>query len=227
VVFDGLLKQHATMEELGGGEWKGEVHYGLAGGHSGDAQDITWSFDISTASFHITHALDHVTSYAPAGQTAPSHMGAIGVRRDAVDGVDVEIPYFTWEETHQVAAATVASYAWLTTMQDLVATINQAAFRIWAQAELLLLGISGQHNKLSDQWVPITYKFASARSAVNQTIGDITGVNRAGHNYLWIEYWPEEDTSALSLTRRPRAAHVERVYEWGDYTQLAILDPWS
>ena len=229
VVFDGLLKQRAQLRELGGGEWEAEVFFGLTG-QSGDANDISWSFEISKQSLHITHSVAHVESYVASG-TAPDHKGAIGVRSDgngqSVDGCDVSVPVFTWQEVHNVPAALVASYAWLQIMEGLVATINNAAFRIWGEGELLLLGVAGQHAKLAEKNVPITFRFASSKTKTGMTIGDITGVTKQGHDYLWVEYEQAEDATAIALTSRPKAVHVERVYDYGNFSQLGIGDPWS
>ena len=229
IIFDGLLKQDARITEIGGGQWDVDVTYGMLG--SPDPDNISWSFDIGTSSLHITQALEHVASYAPPGKTAPNHKGAIGVRCDGngqvVEGCDVLIPVFTWEETHNLPAGTVASHAWIQLMEGLVAHINDGPFRIWAKGELLLLGASGQHAKLVEKYVPITFKFASSRTKNAMTIGDITGVDKEGHHWLWIEYEEQEDGSAKALTKRPRAVHIERVYDYADFANLGIGDPWN
>lgn len=229
VVFDGLLKQEAHIVELGADQWDVEVTYGRIG--APDVDNISWSFEIGTSQLHITQALAHVQSYVESG-TPPDHKGAIGVVSDGLggqksEGCDVLVPVFTWEETHNLPAATVASTAWITSMEALVACINQSAWRIWAKGELLLLGISGSHAKTLDRLVPVTFKFASSRSKTNLTIGDITGVDKEGQHYLWIEYEVTEDTSANSLTNRPKAVHVERVYDYAAFSDLGIGDPWS
>jgi hypothetical protein len=229
VVFDGLLKQEAHIHELGNGQWDVEVNYGAIG--SPDPNHISWSFDIGTHSLHITQAKAHVQSYAAAG-TPPDHKGAIGVVTDAAggkkaEGCDVVTPIFTWEETHNLPAATVASSAWVEAMEAIVAHINETAFRIWAKGELLLLGISGHHASLVETAVPVTFKFASSRTKTGMTIGDITGVDKEGHHWAWIEYEEVEDGTAKALTARPLAVHIERVYDYAKFADLGIGDPWS
>jgi len=229
VVFDGLLKQDAHIREIGGGQWDVEVTYGVLG--SPEPDNISWSFDIGTSSLHITQALEHVNTYDMYGGLFAGHKGAIGVNRSGnslnVEGCDIVIPVFTWEETHNLPAGTVASYAWIQTMEGLVGHINDAPFRIWAKGELLLLGVSGSHASLVEKCSPITFKFASSRTKTDLTIGDITGITKEGHHWLWIEYQEYEDEAAGLQTKRPWAVHVERVYEYADFGDLGIGDPWS
>ncbi len=223
---DGLVKQNVKVAEAGVGVWEGTVRYGVL--EAGKEGDITWSFEIGTQSFHITNARTHIASYAAVG-AAPDHKGAIGVEQDGsgsrVKGTDILIPNFSWEETHFAAYETVATHAFINTLESLVGTVNEAAFRIWGPKELLLLGVSGA--KRGEEPVPLTYRFASSRTETNLAVGDITVTEKLGHDYLWIEYEKKEDAVANALTSRPLAAHVEQVYPDADWSQLGLADPWS
>jgi len=221
----GLVRQNVSIEQLGDDVWQADAHYGVM--EAGNAGDVSWSFEIGVESFHITNALEHVATY-PAG--GPDHKGAIGVRQDGsgrtVEGVDIKIPVFTWEETHYVNYETVASHGFVQTLEETTAKINDAAWRIWTKGEILFLGASG--SKRGEEPVAMTYRFAVSQSLVNQTIGTITGISKEGHNYLWVEYENEEDAGADKLVSRPKAVHVERVYDYADFTQLGLAnDPWS
>ncbi|MBT9153305.1 MAG: hypothetical protein DDT35_01537 [Firmicutes bacterium] len=135
-------------------------------------------------------------------------------------------PVFSWEETHNIPAAMVSSFAWLRRMELLTGRINHAVFRTWQKGELLFMGCSGQHTGGLEKNCPVTFKFSSSRTATNMTIGDITGVHKEGHHYLWIEYQEGEIENRLILTKRPRAVYIERVYDYGDFTLLGINTPW-
>ncbi len=224
--FEGLVKQNVKVKEVGVGLWRGTVQYGVM--EAGGDGDISWSFEIGTQPFHITHAREHIQSYVAAG-TAPDHKGAIGVEKDGsglrVQGTDILIPNFHWEETHYAAYATVATHAFITTLESMVGTMNDAAFRIWDSKELLLLGVSGA--KRGEEPVGLTYRYAKSRTETNLAVGDITVAEKKGHDYLWVEYEKKEDDTANALTSRPIAAHVEQVYPTGDWSQLGLADPWN
>jgi len=141
-----------------------------------------------------------------------------------VDGCDVHVPIFSWEETHYVKLQNITP-AYIETLEELVATTNEDPFRIWGKGELLLLGVNGSSRGEKD--VGITHRFACSRTKTNLTVGDVTGIDKEGHHYLWVEYEPVDDTVSKALTNRPKAVHVERVYEYGDFAQLGLVDPWS
>ncbi len=226
-VSDGLVKQNVKVDELGGGFWEGTVRYGVL--EAGEEGDISWSFEIGTQSFHQTQAREHLADYAAEGIVAPNHKGAVGVEgtpaNRKVVGTDIQIPFFQWEEAHYVAYETVATHAFINTMEGLVGTINEEAFRIWGPAELLLLGVSGA--KQGEEPVGLTYRFASSRTVLNLVVGDITVPEKLGHHYLWFEYQMEEQAEANALPSPPIAAHYERLYPDGDWSQLGLPDPWS
>ena len=45
---------------------------------------------------------------------------------------------------------------------------------------------------------------------------------KEGWHYLWVRYEDEKDEAAKVLTRRPVAAYVEQVYQYGDFGLLGI-----
>jgi hypothetical protein len=53
-------------------------------------------------------------------------------------------------------------------------------------------------------------------------LGNITGINKQGWHYLWVRFDDDEDSSAKTLIKKPIAAYVERVYEYGDFSALGI-----
>jgi len=227
IYWNSLIKQDVRVRELGGGVWEGEVPYSTL--ERPEAGSISWSFEIGTQTLHITQAKQHIQSYAASG-TAPNHKGAIGVRNDgngqSIEGCDIFVPFMKWSETHYFPATIVATHAWIQTHEALVGTTNNAPFRLWGKGELLLLGAVG--GKQAEKDVPVTYTFASSRTKTGMTIGDIPGVDKEGHHYLWMEYWSEEDPPSKDLAYRPKAVHVERVYDYADWdSYLPLPDPWN
>ncbi len=238
IEWEGLIKQGVSVEEAGEEIWDGNVNYGISsggmggGGDPSDPRNIGWSFEIGTMGLHITQARSHVQSYDVDGNIPDRHKGAIGVRKDGsgnkVEGVDISIPQFQWEETHFVAYETAASHAFIQILENAVGKINEDAFRIWGPKELLLLGVSGA--KRGEEPVGLTYRFASSRTRTNLAVGDITVAEKLGHDYLWIEYEKKEDAAGNVLTAVPIAVHVEQVYQDHDWTAAGLTallpDPW-
>jgi hypothetical protein len=85
---------------------------------------------------------------------------------------------------------------------------------------VLFLGASGAKRGEED-W-EITFRFAASPNMTGLQIGDITGINKKGWEYLWVRYADDEDANAKVLIKKPIAAYVEKVYEDGDFSGLGI-----
>jgi hypothetical protein len=211
-VFEGLVKQNINVEEISDEIYSGDVQYGvLPKGEAGD--DPGWSFEIGGATQHLTHSLETVASYAPDGKTAPDHKGAIGVRRTgngglSVDGVDIDVDTFTWEETHYFPLAAITP-AYIQTLKTVRGGVNDDPWRIWQKGEVRLDAVTGR--KRGEEDVALTFRFSESDSVTGLTIGDITGIAKEGWQYLWVFYQESDDTSAGALAMPPQAVYVERV----------------
>jgi hypothetical protein len=208
------------------GRWLVSVRYGLYPPPR-EPGDATFQFDTSGGSQHITQSIQTIQKKAPPGKTAPDFKGAIGVTHDAVEGVDITVPVFSFSVTRYIAAEDM-SQSYIAALYQLTGKVNSAAWSInvdgvvmnFAAGECLFLGASGS-KRGADDW-EISFRFAASPNATNLTIGDITGVDKKGWEYLWVRYADADDSAAKALVKKPVAAYVEKVYEQGDFALLAI-----
>jgi len=110
--------------------------------------------------------------------------------------------------------------AYKATLFALTGRVNDGTFKGFAAGECLFLGATGSKRGSGD-W-EITYRFAASPNATNLTLGDITGINKKGFEYLWVRYEDVEDTTAKALVKRATAVYVEKVYLDGDLDLLGI-----
>jgi hypothetical protein len=54
------------------------------------------------------------------------------------------------------------------------------------------------------------------------SIDGITGIEKGGHDYLWIQVAKIEDSAKAQMARRPFAVYVDKVYKDGDFSLLGI-----
>jgi len=195
--------------------WSAEVRYGSVP----QTNESTFSFDTGGGTQHITHSLATVARYAPSGKTAPDFKGAIGVTADSVEGVDIAVPVYQFAETHYLPDSAVTP-AYKATLFWLTGKVCSAAFKGFAAGECLFLGAAGSKRGHGD-W-EIGFRFAACPNVTNLTIGDITGINKKGWEYLWVRYQDTEDTVAKALVKRAIAVYVEQVYPYGDLNGLGI-----
>ena len=118
LIVGSLVKQDVNIDRrLGEFEWAGSVKWGMR--ERPETNDSSFSFDTSGGNQHITQALQTAGTYAAPGVTAPNYQGAIGVSDNGVEGVDVTVPVYNFEETHYLPIAFVdATYKLLVFTPD-------------------------------------------------------------------------------------------------------------
>ncbi len=210
-----LPRESVTVESVGDLLWEGIVRYGSVP----QTDESSFAFDTGGGTQHVTQSLTTVARYAPSGKTAPNFKGAIGVTNDSVEGVDITVPVYQFAETHYLPDTTVTP-TYKATLFTLTGKVNNATFKGFAAGECLFLGATGSKRGSGD-W-EITFRFAASPNVTNLTIGDITGINKKGWEYLWVRYQDTEDATAKALVKRPIAAYVEQVYPYGDLSLLGI-----
>ena len=176
------------------------------------------SFSTTGGTQHITQS-PATTSYAKTGDTAPDFKGAIGYDGERVAGVDIGSAKFEFSEDWSSLDPTTFDNTYLREkITPLTYKTNNAAFRGYATGSVLFLGAEGRRS--SGGVRSITFKFAVSPNATGLTIGEITGVNKLGWDYLWVLHKSVEDQG--SLIKQPKAAYVESVYESGSFSDLGI-----
>ena len=232
-----LLAESYSVSYLGDNAWQVTIAYEKAGADDDDQRDPlkrSRSFDTSGGSQHITQAAGGtvttsggttVTSgterrYPPG--TAPSMNSAIGVDGSSVNGVDIVTPALTWTETYDVPHQYVTAN-YIKSIAALTGTVNNGGFRTFAAGEVLFMGCSGSQ-EWDDQrgngpWT-LSYKFVASPNVTEQTIGDITGIEKKGHEYLWVRY--EDAVSSNELVKKPKYVYVNKVYRDGNFSGLGI-----
>lgn len=204
-------------------------------GADGDANPLrrTRSFDTGGATAHMTQARNS-TAY-PTGEqrfppAAPDQKGAIGVDGERVTGIDIVTPALTWTESYDVPSTYVVA-TYIKMLAELTGTVNSAAFKTFAAGEVLFVGCSGSQEWDSEKgdgpW-NLSFKFtASGNCGPGQTypaltLGDVTGVEKDGHDFLWITYQAKVDSPTSSLLRVPKYVYVNKVYRRSNFSRLGI-----
>ena len=180
---------------------------------------MRWSFDTQGGTIRVTNS--RATVRYPS--TAPDHKGAIEVDSDGdVQGVDIVVPALklTAKKRWLKDSTTYNETTYLTymrTMSRYTGQMNSATYGPFAANELLFLGASGEFQAGKDN--EVEYHFAASDNESALAIGAVTGIAKAGHDYLWISYKHATD-GAGKKCRVPAYAYVERVYDQFDFNTL-------
>jgi hypothetical protein len=180
---------------------------------------VTFTTQGGTA--HITTSLETLNRYTtPAWPFAPWHAQSIGVNDNGeVQGCDIVIPVLKFSITYRQPRATITD-AYVRLIEEMTGTTNGATWKGRAAGEVLFMGADGSQGNKSDP--EITYHFARQKNLTGLIIGAITGIAKPGWAYLWTEFEDVADGDADRLVKRPRAVHVERVYNPSTFSALGI-----
>lgn len=218
-VHNMLLRNEISVEETGPESWLCNIKYGTK--KEEEAGDWKWDFDTTGGTQKITQSKANIANYAPSGTTAPNFKGAIGVTDDSVEGCEITVPQFKWNETHQLDAAQV-TWTYSQVLRLLTGRTNMATFRGFAAGTVLFLGAKGSASMKAPGIVEVSFSFAASEPGSSLTVGDISGINKASWDYLWVRYGTGSDATAKKLIKKPSSDHVERVYDPGDFSLLLI-----
>lgn len=84
---------------------------------------------------------------------------------------------------------------------------------------------TGGGKSTGSEFVDIIDRFAANPNRTGIAIGDITGIDKKGWEYLWVRYEDVEDAGAKMIVKRPAAVCAEKVYKEGDFGLLGISIP--
>ncbi|XZE35846.1 hypothetical protein SH501x_001390 [Pirellulaceae bacterium SH501] len=233
--IDGLLLRTIDMRPDGPMGWKATANYGEPKLVSRELEklpnvgDYRVSFSAKPAT--VKQYFAKSTTRYPAG--APDFGGAINVNRDGkVDGVDVIIPSLSVVVTQRMAgAALTPTYA--LAVANLVGKYNNAGFLGFPAGSLQFTAGDGSlsfsienpvsgGDPIDPQDRELSFEFLYSPNLSGLTIGDITGINKLGHQYMWI-LW-KDDVDGSVVVQKPRAVYVQDLYgvEPASFAPLAL-----
>lgn len=222
-IHDGLVFKSISWEHEGYDNWvftADYVHPEVKDKREAlDTGSYVFQFDTGGGTVKRTVSLA-TTSYPKSGETAPDFKSAIGVKDGKeVEGVEIGIPGLKFSIRKRMPRLSI-TLDYVITLHNMTFTKNDAAFMGFAAGELLFIGATGQEGTESDP--EITFNFIASPNEDSLTVGEITGVVKPGHDYLWVLFEGTEDSSANMTVQRPKAAYVEQVYNESNFGDLGI-----
>lgn len=217
----GLFRQNIEVAHVGHNLWNCDVTWGVPQKKEPEQGEFKWSFDTTGQTRHITQGLALINSYAPSGKPTIDHGGAIGVKDDGVDGVDVPDKAFKWNETHQLPLASFG-FAYATILGEYTGAMNSSSFRGFPAGTVRFDGGVGGQSSKSPEICEVTFHFAVSPSESGLAIGSISGIDKLGWDYLWVRYEATDDTTAKKTTPVPRQVDVNRVLPQVNFSIFGI-----
>ncbi len=218
-LYDGYFRQGMDMDTKGGGLWDIEAYYGSV--PKNESGDVSFTFDTSGGTAHITQAKEHIASHTAAGVLADTHNGAIGVTDTGVDGTDVVIAQFSWTENWTLPIS-YASFSAAVLFKNLTGKVNASAFRGFGAGQVRFDGATGGASTKEKGEATLSYKFVQSDDSSDAMPAFKSGITKLGWYYLWAEYEKQEGATDKVIIRPPVRVHVDRVYDAADFSSLGI-----
>lgn len=216
VTFDGLERtKYSWREEEENLRLQVTVNYSARLPES----TLRRGFDTTGGTVRIFHSLQ-TAKFSRSGRTAADFHGLIGVRDGDPEGVDITVPALKLNYSYKWPP-NVINNAYIKAMAGLAGTTNDAAYDTYAAGELLFLGCSGEI--VPNIPTEINYGFAASADVTGLTLGDISGITKGGHDYLWIAYEEIADDTAKKKSKQALGAYVERVYRRSAFSSFGII----
>lgn len=220
-----LMVESYSVSHIAENVYEVTVNYAKAGTDDDNPLRRTRSFDTTGGQSHMTQAYGE-RKYPDSD--APSMKKAICVADGSVKGVDIIVPALQWTEAYDVPAAFVTA-AYIKTVASLTGSVNTSGFRGFDQGEVLFAGCNGtqewDEEKGDGPW-NLSFKFVASPNAgpgktlPSPDIEGISGIEKNGHEYLWIKYQTSEDEGVI--VQKPQFVYVNRVYRDGNFSGLGI-----
>src|SRR5690606_39854356 len=136
------------------------------------------------------------------------------------EGLIIGVAVCMCKEVHYKDAAFFTPQYRAQVVFPLTYTVNDRPFRGFAAGEVLFMGAAARQQG-DGKW-EVQYDFAAALNREGVTIGDITGINKKGWQYLWVEFQEQEDDGASRVLPVPSVVNVEEVYREANFGLLGI-----
>lgn len=219
-IFDDLGLSSLSRERIADEVWDFTGQYKQREPEPGE---YTVSIDTNGGQVMQTYAYAE-SKYVATGESAPGMNGAIDVQDKKPQGVQRIIPALKITVRAKIKTANITTVggvmAYARLISELTGTVNNAtAFGQFAAGELLFTGASGD---IIAENPSLQFTFLASKNVTGLTIGSITGITKAGHDYIWFSFKDDKDASTGLLQSKPRAAYVNRIYGEANHGLLYI-----
>jgi hypothetical protein len=242
--IDGLLCRDIRMSPDGPNAWHAVVQYGEPKLLTREKEKLKEVGDYRVAFSMRPTTFKHFVAKRTRiyGTTPPTFGGtalggglyggvAINVTEDGdVQGVDSILPALTITVTQRMEGATLTP-AYAATVSGLVGKYNNATFMgVFPAGTIQFVGGDGAMSfsipnpisgaAITPQDRELSFEFLFSPNLTNISIGPITGIDKLGHQYLWVLWKSELEGS--QVTKQPRAVYVQDI-EGVEPTSFAAL----
>lgn len=205
VFFHGAWLQDIQIKPQGNGLYYVTCPYGPAPKWPGS---VKINFRTTGGTVHISASRSMVAKYGT-GSPDTVIIGQDGAGAEIT--VPVQMRSYVFNFPSGIVTETAMDY-W----EDLTGVVNSATWHGRPAGEVLFLGADGETTYSADSNSSVTFQFAMSRNKTAQTIGDITGIVKNGHDLIDIH--TKTVVVDSQNVQKEKWIYVQRVYERLNFT---------
>lgn len=221
------------VEDSAGRIFEGTARFEEETDEVDDVEFGSWpsSFTTTGGSARKTRSLG--TRAYPIYGTAPDFNSMIGWNGEEFDGVDAIVPAFSFELSRTTGEGFIADFgSFANEIAQFVGTVNEGPFMGFQTGNVLFNGITSGNLQKKDatettdayNYWTLTYSF-TASPATEFQVGP-TMIAKKGWEYLWYLTEKSFDEATGIVVPVIRAAYVEQVYPYSDFSKLGLGYNW-
>jgi hypothetical protein len=203
------------------------ARYELASGTVTDPEDppdpgVTppeFSLEITTNPVKITNSLQVMGFGVDGGATIPNHGTLLGVQPDGtLEGIEVPQMQSNFSELWYWPTNLLTN-AYRMTLEGLAGKVNfGGTFRSRPAGSVMFAGAT--LTTVANGVTPVRYHFTYSPPLVSFSVGGLTGINKAGWDY--IEWFHQDEITSDKLQRKLIGYRIHRVLHSGSFAALGI-----
>lgn len=178
-----------------------------------------FSLEISLGTARITNSREVMGFGQASGETIPSNGTLLGVQADgSIEGIEIPQVQSSFSELWYWPTNLLTN-SYRMTLEALAGTVNfGGTFRSRAAGSVMFAGAT--LTTVAGGVTPVRYHFQYSPPLVSFSVGDLTGINKAGWDY--IEWFHKDEIASDKLKRKLIGYRTHRVFASGNFASLGI-----
>lgn len=215
-----LIRDNVFVDEDGFAQFTVTVTWTSAEFAKPPTGSYRFGYTTTGGTLHISHSnyptvavYNHPDNSPPLDKT--HHSQAIAVNEEGKpEGTEIVVPAVKFSYTFRHPLG-VVNEAFAIAKARVTGTVNETLWHGLKPGEALFLGSEGGDG--SDSEAEATYHVVAQENLQNLIIGEVQGIAKDGHDFLWI--WWKDDVVDNQLAKKTRAVFIERPYRRVNFYQ--------
>lgn len=227
-----FYREKFTSTPIGGGIWEVSAKFGNPKAENIEAvlSGPQYSYDGGTTTEILVRAIKETRYSRSSGSAAIDMKKNINWTNQGIEGVSIPFPHSSFTLTKMHAANTFTVNV-LRDLRKFQMHVNSDTWKGWAPGEILFESFTVNRREDGKEQSVAKFVFSPNYADVNLADADsekpfpeFPAIPKKGHEYLWVDWIEESDSSSGKKYKKPLGVYVNKVYKTASFTaNMAIV----